>query len=207
MTNNDIAAKTIPDPLTADEVLNRCDPATLGFDTTAALEPLGGTLGQTRALKALEFGARMNGDGFNIYVLGTPGSDRHQVVSQFLEQESQDKPKPIDWCYVNNFSDPVKPKGIALPAGTGNRFRQDIAQLLEDLQASIPAAFESENYRNRLAEIEDDFNEHSEQARAGRSAEAEAAKERSSGLLPTPHGFRLSRRCATGKPLRGRRIS
>lgn len=197
MNNNEEAAVPTPEPLSVEQVLTRCDPATLGFDNTASLEPLEGILGQSRALKALEFGARINGDGFNIYVLGTPGSDRHQVVSHFLEQESRNKCKPVDWCYVNNFSDPVKPRGIVLPAGAGRRFRQDMAQLLEDLLGSIPAAFESENYRNRLEEIEEEFNERMSKAQEDVQAEAKSV---GLGLFPTPTGFGIAP-VRDGKPL------
>jgi len=193
--NNDNGG--MPGPLTAEQVLRRCEPRELGFETTADVEPLVGIFGQSRALQALEFGARMDGDGFNIYVLGTPGSQRHAVVSHFLEQESRDQPQPIDWCYINNFSDAQKPKGVALPPGRGKRLRRDMQQLVEDLQASIPAAFESENYRNRLAEIEDEFNEQNK--RAQEDVEAEAKKE-GLGLMPTPHGFAIAP-VRDGRPL------
>jgi lon-related putative ATP-dependent protease len=186
-----------PGPLHVEQVLRRCDPADLGFATTADVEPLVGIVGQSRALGALEFGARMDGDGFNIYVLGTPGSQRHEVVSHFLEQESRQKPQPIDWCYVNNFADSQKPKGFTLTAGQGLRLKQDMNQLVEDLQASIPAAFESENYRNRRAEIEEEFNEQNK--RAQEEVQAEAEKE-GLGLLSTPHGFAIAP-TREGRPL------
>ena len=186
-----------PAPLSVGQVLRRCDPAGLGFATTADVEPLAGIFGQSRAVQALEFGARMRVDGFNIYVLGTPGSQRHAVVSHFLEEESRDKPQPIDWCYVNNFEDPQKPRGMPLPAGRGKQLRHDMHQLVEDLQASIPAAFESENYRNRLAEIEQEF--HDQNKETQEAVQAEADKE-GLGLLPTPHGFAIAP-VREGRPL------
>jgi len=196
MTNKN-KQNSVPAPLSAEQVLRRCDPGELGFETTADVEPLVRIVGQSRALGALEFGARMNGDGFNVYVLGQPGSQRHDIVATFLQQESRDKQQPVDWCYVNNFADPQKPVGIALPAGRGIRLKQDLNQLIEDLRASIPAAFESENYRNRLAEIEDDFNEHNK--RAQEAVQAEAEKE-GLGLLPTSHGFAIAP-LRDGRPL------
>ncbi|MFQ5634754.1 MAG: Lon protease family protein [Gammaproteobacteria bacterium] len=197
MTDHDKTNDGTPSPLTAEQVLRRCNPDELDFETTADVEPLVGIVGQSRALQALEFGARMDGDGFNIYVLGTPGSRRHAVVTHFLEQESRDKPQPIDWCYVNNFEDPQKPKGVSLPAGRGKRLRQDMKQLIEDLRASIPAAFESENYRNRLAEIEEEF---VEQNRHAQEEVQTAAEKEGLGLLPTPHGFGIAP-VRDGRPL------
>jgi len=189
MARNIKKKNSIPNSLTSDQVLRRCEPADLGFETTADVEPLTEILGQSRALQALEFGSRAKSNGFNIYVLGQHGSQRHQVVSQFLQQESHDKPQPVDWCYVNNFADPQKPQGLALPPGQGTRLKQDVNQLIDDLLASIPAAFESENYRNRLAEIEEEFNEQNK--RAQETVEAEAKKE-GLGMLPTPHGFAIA---------------
>ena len=187
----------MPNPLTVDQVLRRCKPAELGFETTADVEPLIGIVGQSRALQSLQFGAQMHGEGFNVYVLGTPGSQRHEFVNDFLQSESRDKKRPVDWCYVNNFSDPRKPKGIALSPGEGKQLTKDMAQLVEDLQASIPAAFESENYRNRLAEIEEEFNEQNRQAQE--VVQSEAQRE-DLGLLPTPHGFAIAP-MRDGKPL------
>ena len=88
-----------PTPLTANQAARRCDPKELGFETTAAAEPLVGIVGQDRALRALQFGARMDGDGFNLYVLGKPGSQRHDVVWNFLQEESRDKAHAADMTF------------------------------------------------------------------------------------------------------------
>jgi hypothetical protein len=42
------------------------DPERLGFDDTSELEPLAETIGQQRAVEALEFGLQMKSAGFNI---------------------------------------------------------------------------------------------------------------------------------------------
>jgi len=178
-----------PEALTAEQVVRQCDPKELGFSTTAEAEPLVGVVGQARAMGALEFGARMDGDGFNVYVMGETGSRRHEVVKEFLQEESRTRAQPPDWCYLNNFLDPQKPKGIALPAGRGIGLKRDMTQLVDELEASIPAAFESENYRNRLAEIENEFNARNQKVMEALQAEAE---KESLGVLPTPHGFAIA---------------
>ncbi len=179
----------IPQRLSAAEVLRRCDPAALGFTSTAEVEPKVALVGQDRALGALEFGARIEADGFNLYVLGNPGSHRHLVTEEFLRREATARPTPGDWVYCNNFNDPRKPRGLQLPSGLGARLRRDANRLIEELRSAIPAAFESDSYRNRLAEIEQDLNERNK--RFMESIEAEAA-ERGLGLIPTPHGFALA---------------
>lgn len=173
----------------ADRVRRRCVPADLGFSTTKEALLLEGVVGQQRAIDALRFGARMEGEGFNLFVLGTPGSQRHAVVEQFLAEEARGRQAPPDWCYVNNFDDPQKPVGIRLPAGLAARLRSDMNRLVEDLRVSIPAAFESENYRNRRAEIEQEFHDRHRQGLEAIQREAEAQK---LGLIPTPHGFAIA---------------
>jgi hypothetical protein len=49
-----------------------CDPDTLGFETTDELSPLEGTIGQERAISALELGLDISEPGFNIFISGPP---------------------------------------------------------------------------------------------------------------------------------------
>lgn len=182
-------AAELPKSLSADAVIQRCDPAALGFATTADVKADVRLVGQERALGALEFGARIPHEGFNVYVLGSPGSSRHDVTMAILRREAQRREPTTDWCYVNNFDEPQKPQGLALPAGTGLRLKHDIARLIDDLRVSIPAAFESENYRNRRAEIDQEFEDRNKHAMESIQQDAEKA---GLALLPTPHGFALA---------------
>ncbi|MCI0442102.1 AAA family ATPase, partial [bacterium] len=67
-------------------------------------------IGQKRAVAALRFGLGIQGDGFHIYVSGQHGTGRMTAVKMFLQQIARKQSKPPDWCYVNNFEDPYKPK-------------------------------------------------------------------------------------------------
>jgi hypothetical protein len=53
------------------------DAAQLGFKDTGELEPLSETIGQERAVEALEFGLHMTSAGFNLYVSGPVDRQRH----------------------------------------------------------------------------------------------------------------------------------
>ncbi|MEM6498914.1 MAG: hypothetical protein AAF709_19605, partial [Pseudomonadota bacterium] len=44
-------------PLAVEQLRRTVDPASLGFASTAELQPITGLIGQDRALKAIEFGA------------------------------------------------------------------------------------------------------------------------------------------------------
>ncbi len=189
MPGQDKPAPGSPHALSAAAVIQRCEPEALGFATTAEVKADVTLVGQERALSALEFGARIPHEGFNLYVLGDPGSSRHEVTLEMLRREARRKEPATDWCYVNNFDVPQKPRGLPLPAGVGLQLKQDVARLVEELRASIPAAFESENYRNRRAEIDQEFEDRNQQ---GMEAIQEEAEQAHLGLLPTPHGFALA---------------
>ena len=60
--------------LHSEELTRHLDPETLGFETTAEVEPLVGTIGQPRALDAIESGLAMSTAGFNLFVAGPAGS-------------------------------------------------------------------------------------------------------------------------------------
>ncbi|HEY5682111.1 MAG TPA: ATP-binding protein [Sulfuricaulis sp.] len=136
-----------------------CDPARFPFKTTSDLDDLTEVVGQARAMQAIEFGTGIARDGYNLFILGTPGTGRRSVVRQYIERKAATEPVPPDWCYVNNFEQPHKPSLLELPAGTGAKLRRDMEQLIEDLRSAIPAAFESEEYRARRKELEQELKE------------------------------------------------
>ncbi len=176
-------------PLHPEHLHRRCDPEKFTFQTTSELEPLGATLGQDRALAAIEFAVGMPGDGYNLFVLGRAGSQKRAVVREFLASEAARQPAPSDWCYLNNFAEPHKPTAVELPPGRGSDLKQDMARLVEELKVAIPAAFESEHYRNRVAEISQEYEErHHDAVEALR----EEAEQENMSLVPTPHGFAIA---------------
>ena len=173
-------------PLSPDALYHRCDPDSFTFETTAELEDFGNMLGQDRAVEAIRFGVAVEHDGYNLFVLGPPGTGRHSFVQQFLAQKAIAKPTPSDWCYVNNFEQPRQPQAIELPAGKACQFRTDIHQLIEEAQAAIPTAFESENYRNRRQAIEQAVKQQQQEAF---ETVRQHAIERGLDIIETATGF------------------
>ena len=49
-----------------ERLTQRCDASELGFDTTEEIDPLEGTIGQQRAVSALEMGLDIDARGFNL---------------------------------------------------------------------------------------------------------------------------------------------
>src|SRR5262245_1010830 len=77
-----VAAK--PQPLEASELRRVINPSTLGFKTTDELHPITGLIGQDRALKAIQFGANIKSNDFNMFVLGPPASGKSTAVKSHL---------------------------------------------------------------------------------------------------------------------------
>ena len=173
-------------PLSPDELYQECEPGLFDFETTEQLEDLVDVMGQDRAVEAIHFGTGMAPDGYNLYVLGTPGSGRHSVVRHILEQKSTRLPAADDWCYVNNFTDPTRPCALHMPAGQGNELRSDIVQLIGEAYTAIPAAFESEDYQTRQQAIEEEFKEYQEKTF---EEVQQLARERGIKVIQTATGF------------------
>ena len=146
-------------------------------------------LGQQRAIEALRFGIDIERPGYNVFVLGPLGSRRHGLVNELVAERAADMGAPDDWCYVNNFADPERPRALSFPAGRGKAFRDDMHDLIEDMRVAIPAAFESDDYRNQLRAIEEETEQAVEEQ--WKSLEAEAARE-GIGVLQTPTGYVLA---------------
>lgn len=179
----------MPKPLSPEQLYTPCLLPAAGFDTSNDLPEFVGILGQARAAEAVDFGLAIPQHGFNLFVMGPAGVGKSTLVAKLVQEAAQEGKVPPDWVYVNNFTHPHRPKAIALPPGQGQALRQDMQHLVEDLLAIIPAIFESDEYRSRLEEIENEFSERE----AGTFRElGEEAKQNGIALLRTPNGFGLA---------------
>ncbi|TAJ25742.1 MAG: ATP-binding protein [Nitrospirae bacterium] len=129
----------------------------LGFKDTSELVPLEEPLGQERAVEALEFGLRMPSPGFNIYVSGPIGSGKWALAKDMVKRLAKSAPPPHDWCYVNNFQDPSRPKCLSFPAARGRTFKQAMATLIDGLRRDVPKIFESTTYLEAKAKLVEDM--------------------------------------------------
>jgi predicted ATP-dependent protease len=173
-------------PLPAEALRRRCDPGQFSFETTAELADLEAALGQGRALGAIEFGVGMRREGYNLFAMGPEGIGRRTVVRRHLEAQAKTLPPPSDWCYAFNFRVPHKPRALQFPSGQAPAFRDSMARLVEDLRAAVPAAFETDEYRNRRQQIEAEFGERQERVL---QELGERARTQNIALIRTPTGF------------------
>ncbi|HYD15644.1 MAG TPA: AAA family ATPase [Hyphomicrobium sp.] len=182
-------AKAGGQALASTELRRTVDSKALGFKTTADLKPATGLIGQDRALKALDFGLGMKARDFNIFVAGPPSSGKRTLVHAHLAKVAATSQTPSDWVYVNNFSDARRPRAIALPPGRARPLADGMASALRELTATLPAAFQSEDYRARRRAIDEDF--HADQEDALQGIHLRAAQQ-NIAVLRTPLGFSMA---------------
>jgi lon-related putative ATP-dependent protease len=132
--------------LSAEQLRNCCKPDQVRYKTTEEIEQTKEIIGQKRAVNALKFGLGIKVDGFNVFVAGPQGTGRETAVKNFLEEFAKDRPVPSDCCYVNNFKDPYTPNFIKLPPGTGQTFKKDMKDLINEIRRVLPESFKSEDY-------------------------------------------------------------
>ncbi|NWG32231.1 MAG: AAA family ATPase [Rhodocyclaceae bacterium] len=177
---------TAPAPLPADQLAQRCDPAQLGFATTAEAPARSSGIGQERALAALRFAIETRAPGFNAFLLGEPGCGRHRLVARLLAEQAPQQAVPPDLCYVNNFADGNRPRLLILPPGRGARLKADMQHFVAELAKAIAAAFESDTFRGQAEAMQEEYKEREDQALRQLG---QTASEHGIALLRTPQGF------------------
>ncbi|MGI9658633.1 MAG: AAA family ATPase, partial [Gaiellaceae bacterium] len=184
-------------PLEPAQLRRQLDPDHLAFDTTAEIDSLTETVGQPRALSALDLGLAVRAPGYNVYVAGPAGSGRTTTTRDYVTRRAEDMDPPRDWVYVYNFVEPDQPAAISLSSGSGQRLATGMDEFIRSMEEAIPRAFESEehaaNRSKALAEIA--------RERDAATNELEArAKESGYAVQMTPAGF-VSIPLRLGKPL------
>ncbi len=184
--------------LSPEKLRSYLDPNQFPFQTTEEITPSEETIGQERAVNALEFGINIKSPGFNVYVAGLAGTGKEFTVKSYLQKIAKEQRVPSDWCYVYNFAEPHKPMAVELPPGMGRTFAKDMNELIEDCKTEISKAFESEEYRRHKNEIVGEFESRRDALLSEMQKEAEklgfSVKLTATGILTIPVLY--------GKPLK-----
>ncbi|MFJ4068772.1 Lon protease family protein [Pseudomonas sp. NPDC089996] len=160
----------MPDPVAArlrlapEALTRRFSPEQFAFTNTDDLEPFRGVLGQERAVEALQFGVAMPRPGYNVYVMGEPGTGRFSFVKRYLKAEGKRLQTPADWLYVNHFDDTREPRALELPSGSAAEFISDMGGLIDNLLSTFPAVFEHPSYQQKKGAIDRAFNQRYDRA-------------------------------------------
>jgi lon-related putative ATP-dependent protease len=181
-----------------DELYNACDPDIFAFNTTNDLAEFKETIGQERALHALDFGLSLESTGFNIYILGEHGTGKMTTVKSFLAQKALGEPVPEDWCYVYNFKDSDAPLAISMKPGDAAVFQKDMDETVKILKVEIPKIFESKEYEKQKNKI---LEESQQQQKALFTNLEEEAQQKGFMLRKTVSGLIIMPVKKTNEPL------
>ncbi|HET6348264.1 MAG TPA: ATP-binding protein [Candidatus Krumholzibacteria bacterium] len=135
----------------------RCDPAGLGFETTASLESRQNIIGQDRALDAIRLGLTLHSPGYNIFVSGLTGVGKFTAIQSELDAMDLTRNNIKDICYVHNFRDPDSPLCLMLKKGQGVVLRGRLHDLLRTVTEVLPVALQSESFKRKQAGIADEI--------------------------------------------------
>ena len=187
----------MPTELTVKQLYCTCDPSKLGCKTSADVQELDTIIGQKRAVRSLRFGLDIKEKGFNIYLAGIPGTGRTTALKRYLIEFAAKKPLPSDWCYVNNFHNPVEPNALQLPAGKAVQFQQDMEQTINTAIEDMRTAFESEGYTSHKTDLINNIQTRKQEifTKLGQRAQSENFV-----LQPTPMGL-LTVPTRAGRPI------
>lgn len=190
----------MPEALSAEQLRKTSTATEVDCKTSEDLEPIQTIIGQDRAVKALQFGLNIKGQGFNIFITGYDGTGKTSAANRFINQIAEQQPTPDDWVYVNNFNDNYRPIAIRFPAGHARAFRQDMKNLVQDVSDEIQRAFDSDEYANKKDEITQQYQE--EKDRLFREVN-EYAQANNFAIQQSPRGFETVPINNEGKPIQG----
>ena len=132
-----------------------CDADNFRFKNTADIDPLDEVIGQERAVQAIDFGLNMKSPGYNIFVTGIEGTGKSTITTDITRKHACELPTPHDWCLVNNFHDPYRPKPLAVPSGKAMVLSRQMERLIQTLKSKLPKAFEHESFHEKVSSLKD----------------------------------------------------
>lgn len=180
----------MPNKLSSEELYSCCDPELLKFKTTDELPELTETIGQARALDAIDFGLNLDSAGFNIFILGENGTGKSTTIKTIVEKKASEESVPDDWCYVYNFDNPDFPIAISMEPGEASIFYKDMEELIKILKVEIPKIFDSKEYERQKNKILEEFQQKQKQMFSSLEEEAQSKgfsiRKSVSGLMIIP---------------------
>lgn len=172
--------------LNASQLYKKCDLSIFDFNSTAELEEFLSSLGQDRAMSAVELGINIKSKGCNLFCFGPEGTGKMSLVKRVLEREAVLRDTPDDWAYVYNFEEPYKPHAIRFEPGEGASFSKDVDDLISELTTAVSSLLDGEEYKAALNIIEQKYKSKKEEYIAFLQKKA---KGKSVSLLQMPVGL------------------
>ncbi len=149
--------------LTVEQLKRYTDPATLPINSQHANE-LNFEFGQQRACLAIRTALEIHASGYHVFASGENGLGKRTLITRLLQHYAKQRPTPNDWVYVHDFHNARTPKAIALPAGMGKKFADDVHQLWLIAQKKLNQRFRSDHYQAKVEAIKNEISLKEEQA-------------------------------------------
>ncbi len=143
--------------LKSSSLKNSFDIDSLKFNTTDEVEPFNGIIGQERALEAIKSAMQIPQKGFNLYISGTLGIGKTSYALSVVNSLSEKMPVPQDYCYINNFENPLEPIAVALAPGEGMEFKQDMNRFINSITTRINKELTGDMYEKEKKTIVDRY--------------------------------------------------
>lgn len=139
--------------LSQTQLTRRVPGSWLKWNTTSDLPGYRGTIGQDRAMQAIEVGLRIPSRGFNLFAAGEPGAGKTSIIRRLLTERAAREPVARDLCYVANFGSQERPRPLLLPAGRGRQLARDMERVVEELSTLIPRVLSDGSFGHLRASI------------------------------------------------------
>lgn len=143
--------------LSVSDLYKKCDLSKFEFNSTAELKERLSSLGQDRAISAVELGINIKSKGYNLFCFGPEGTGKMSLVKRILEKEAVTRKTPDDYAYVYNFEEPYKPIAIHFPAGEGPVFAKEVDDLMCDFGSCVSSVLDSEEYKAALSIVQQKY--------------------------------------------------
>ena len=105
-------------------------------------------VGQLRAVSALELGLGIRDEGYNIFIMGAPGTGRRTVLSSLLKDYKPNTADLQDIGYVYNYRRPSEPIALFFPAGVGKTFQHTVKHTIDSIYKQAVELEKSESFLN-----------------------------------------------------------
>ena len=155
-------------------------------------------IGQARAMEALSLGLGIQSKGYNIFIMGLPGTGRRTALLKALKDYTVSPTLLQDKVFVYDFQKPIEPRSLDFPAGKARDFKKSVHELVEDVKRIVCIHAESDEFKARrdalLNEVEGGENRalsefESELAKAGfRIVQIADSQQQSTDILPLHNG-------------------
>lgn len=147
-------------PITAEELLLNIDiPESQNHEEQSKEW---GSIGQPRAVAAIEMGVNIKSKGYNIFVSGDSGTGRTTAVLEVLNRYREKSEDFRDLAYVFNFDSPDNPQLLTFAHGGASKFKEELNQLVTSYRETINKQIGSDVFKKRrdklLAETEKNEN-------------------------------------------------